>query len=147
MKYDPTNQEHRAHLASELVAAFTAKGYRPRQTPPHEELQLAFLVKRNLQVRLYTSVVAGGARACGEDAIRVCLVYLAANGKQRGLAGETRINRVGEVQDIVGRAVKRADALVARVADLPKCRKCCAPLFTSRKGQEVCAELCWLAAG
>ena len=146
MKYDPTNPEHRATLARELSAAFSAKGYKPRVTPAHEEEQLALMLKKQLQVRLYTSVVAGGARAVGEDAIRVCLVYLRRDGTQQGLAGAMRVNRVGEIQDIVKRAVDRAAALVLSAADLPCCRKCGSPLFTAKSGKEVCAEFCWKAA-
>lgn len=144
MKYDPTNPEHRALLGEKLVAAFIDQGYKRRETKPGEEMSLARMLKRDLQVRLYTSVVAGGVRAVGEDAIRVCLVYRARDGKQRGVGSETRINRVGEVQDIVARALQRAAALESRVADLPRCRKCSAPLFTSKAGKEVCADLCWL---
>lgn len=143
MKYDPTNPEHRAHLGRELIAAFSAIGYKLRETKPGEETSLGLLLKRDLQVRLYTSVVAGGARAVGEDAIRVCLVYRTRDGKQRGIGSETRVNRVGEVQDIVARALQRAASLVERVASLPRCRKCSAPLFTAKSGKEVCADVCW----
>jgi hypothetical protein len=73
----------------------------------------------------------------------VCAVYRAADGTDRGIMKVTRVNRVGDVDAIVGRVVDRARSVWGAIASAPRCHRCGAPTFTSKAGNEVCADLCW----
>jgi hypothetical protein len=105
--------------------------------------------KGRLKVKVFTSVVGGakdvplGVRAEGKDAIRVCATYTTNDGKERGLVKETRINRTGNIEDIVDRMHQRMRSAWKSASGAQKCYKCGAPKFTTKKGNLCCAEVCW----
>jgi uncharacterized Zn finger protein (UPF0148 family) len=106
-----------------------------------------FSVSDDMRVAVYTTIVGDDAwaecRDVGKDAIRVCAVYRRKDGNERGVGKQTRVNRVGEVDAIAGRMLDRMRA-AWKVAKRPnRCPDCGAPMFISKKGNEVCAELCW----
>ena len=102
-----------------------------------------------LKVKVFTSVVGGakdvplGVRAEGKDAIRVCATYTTNDGKERGLVKETRINRTGNIEDIVDRMHQRMRSAWKSASGAQKCNHCGAPKFTTKKGNLCCAEVCW----
>ena len=102
-----------------------------------------------IKVKVYTAVFGGvdntplQARSEGKDAIRVCATYTSKNGKDRGIVKETRINRVGNIEDIVDRMYQRMRSAYKTAKTGNKCNSCGAPKFTTQKGNECCAEICW----
>jgi len=83
-------------------------------------------------------------REAGKDAIRVCAVYTSARtGKEKGIAKETRINRVGDIDDIVERAYVRMRSAYGSAMNPCRCPKCGSPTFMSKNKNQVCADLCW----
>jgi len=106
-----------------------------------------------LEVQVFTSIVSGGeVRSKGADAIRVCLVYKNkakqekadhAEAKQYDLGSECRVNRTGNIDDIVDRTVERARDAYKRANDVDRCRDCSAPMALSKQGKHFCSEVCW----
>lgn len=96
-------------------------------------------------VRVYTTIEGGRCRDWGRDAIRVCAVYKSRkDNKERGIASaDHRVNRTGKVADIVDRTHGRMREVYKKALHPVLC-KCGAPKFTSKKGNAVCADLCWL---
>ena len=92
----------------------------------------------SLVVRVYTSVAEGRktARGCGEDAIRVCTVWLDEAGWDCGVTKERRVNRCGgegaTAADVVDRTVDRViDTL--RKTSIKACPKCGRPMTLRTK--------------
>ena len=87
-----------------------------------------------LCVKVLTSVGAKhtGARAVGEDAIRCCLYWQDAEGWEKGLGIEKRVNRAGgkgsTANDIVLRALERARDVAQSRGNLPACPECGRPM-------------------
>ena len=104
-----------------------------------------------LKVKVFTSVIGGdndvplAVRPEGKDAIRVCATYTTNDGHERGLVKETRINRTGNIEDIVDRMHQRMRSAWKSARGVQKCYKCGAPKFTTKKGNLACAEICWLS--
>ena len=104
-----------------------------------------------MKVKVFTTVIGGDndvpleVRKGGKDAIRVCATYTTREGKEKGLVKETRVNRIGDIEDIVGRMYERMRNAWRSAASSEKCRDCGAPTFISKKGSMVCAEICWLS--
>jgi len=98
-----------------------------------------------ISVNVYTTVVGMEVRAEGKDAIRVCAVYTAKDGTSKGIVKSTRVNRVGNIEDIVERMYKRMRKTWGAAATGDSCYKCGAPKFTAKSGKTVCAEICWLS--
>ena len=102
-----------------------------------------------IRVKVFTAVLGGigdtplQARSEGKDAIRVCATYTSKSGKERGLVKETRINRVGNIEDIVDRMYQRMRSAYKSARTGAKCSDCGAPKFTTKKGSSCCAEICW----
>ncbi len=69
-------------------------------------------VDPTMVVKIYTSMPAydhGGARACGEDAIRVVLIFEnAVTGRSGGLYKASRVYRTGSEQAVIERTLDRA---------------------------------------
>jgi hypothetical protein len=103
-----------------------------------------------MQVRVYTTVIGGDngvpfqVRAEGKDAIRVCATYTTKDGKNKGLSKETRINRTGNIADIVDRMHQRMRSAYKTGTNGEKCRSCGAPKFVTKNNKLACAEICWL---
>ena len=102
-----------------------------------------------MTVRVYTTVIGGEnnvpfeVRKEGKDAIRVCAIYETNDGSSRGIAKETRINRTGNIDDIVKRMHERMRSVYKAAASGARCGSCNAPKFTTKAGKLCCAEICW----
>jgi hypothetical protein len=70
-------------------------------------------------------------------------LYQPRAGRWQPTGKETRINRVGSIEGIVERVVERMRAAWAKAAKPACCNRCGAPLFLSKRGNMVCAEICW----
>jgi hypothetical protein len=102
-----------------------------------------------MSVRVYTTVIGGEndvpfeVRKEGKDAIRVCAIYETKDGSSRGIAKETRINRTGNIDDIIDRMHKRMRSVYKTAASGERCHSCNAPKFVTKAGKLCCAEICW----
>ena len=150
MKYDPDNASHRQELATLLRTTLTGKNFLEcPNIPDYQERQFEFGIKKGgnqtgLGIKVYSTIVGNEVRSVGKDAIRVCLVYHARDGVERGLADQTRVNRTGEIPEIVERVLVRGREIYADLGNLPWCRACGAPKFKTSKGTFACANLCWV---
>lgn len=76
---------------------------------------------------VYTSIKAGEAavRGAGKDAIRVALTYNTYGGRTRGVRKNTRVNRVGTVEGVLGRLKERlTETALWTQAELRRCPTC-----------------------
>lgn len=145
MRYDPRDRESRRQLADGIIARLTSHQFMEEYDEGSGERVLYRPHPHGVRLQVWTSVDrnTGLTRDVGDDAVRVCAVYRAADGTDRGIMKTTRVNRVGEVDAIVGRVVDRARSMWGAIASAPRCHRCGAPTFTSKAGNEVCADLCW----
>lgn len=143
MRYNPADYTHRTALATGILNTVKAKGFAQVDVRGCYETVVAKPLSARMQVRVYTSVEGGVVRDCGDDAIRVCTVYVTRDGDIRGVGHETRVNRVGDINGIVVRLAERIALSMDAANDIPCCERCGAPKFKSKKGNMVCADLCW----
>ena len=147
MNYDPTNREHRNALAVEIIAMLETAGFQQQESTKGSELVFSrTLVEGNLKVMVYTSVIKTNnleVREVGTDAIRVAGVYITKKGDNRGIVKNARIYRTGKISEIPQRVLQRMRATWKALAHAETCEKCGAPLFTSKKGNLVCTEVCF----
>ena len=100
-------------------------------------------------IAVYTSCNQDGgafiARDSGKDAIRVTCLYINRDGHTKGVVKNKRVNRVGDDSEICKRMVSRITKTFLEIKEqnIQKCNSCGAPMFTSSKGNLVCAEICW----
>jgi len=146
--YDSRNRGSRRDLAYAIVHKLQACGFEETSIAGCQEVVYARAVAgaEGIRVLVYTTVDSrdGMARSCGKDAIRVCAVYKARDGRERGIASaDKRVNRVGLVGDIVNRMHSRMREVYGLGRGSERC-SCGAPKFTSKKGNAVCADLCWM---
>jgi len=151
MEYNPEDWNHRKVLAATMVAMLTDAGF-TEEIPDDRgfyttrERVFSRRVNDSIRVMVYTTVVGDEARRVGRDAIRVAAVYTARDGQDRGIArGSKRVNRVGMVTAIVDRTLARMRE-VWKIASHPERCHCGAPMFKSKKGNLVCADICWSRA-
>ena len=154
-KYDPTDVIHRRHLATMIMNRLGAMGF--KMDPPSTGLERVYgrLVTdkerrgpRNTFVKVYTTIPyhkngTPHVRNVGRDAIRVATIYQERGKASRGLAKETRVFRTGTFGAIVERMYERARDAYKQALALPRCGQCDAPTFVSKKGNNVCAAVCW----
>ena len=144
MKYDPQNAESRRLLASSLMAMLEQSGFSEITIPGTKERVFSRPTDDpSMRVAVYTSIVGSEVRLVGYDAIRVCALYSMRNGDMRGVGKQTRVNRVGQVSAICERVLDRMRKVWASVKTIERCKDCGAPTFVSKKGNNVCAEVCW----
>ena len=151
MSYDFTNETHRQILALEIISRLDTAGFK-RETPRGATKELVFSrphPKTGVRVVVYTTIVEQWGppqvRQQGKDAIRACALYSTRDGKERPVAkAEHRVFRTGEIADIADRTIQRLRDVWTVVNKSGCCTRCQAPLFTSKKGNDVCAELCFL---
>lgn len=149
-KYDHEDRSSRETLAVALITKLQACGFTSEKRERTKEAVYARAVDGapSIRILVYTSVVPsrGGSietRAVGKDAIRVCAVYKARDGKDRGIiAADKRVHRTGEIEDIVERMYQRMREVYKAAKTGVRCH-CGAPKFKSKKGHAVCADLCW----
>lgn len=158
--YDPALADDRRLLARALLDALTAGGFTRADTKPGAEIAMTRAIKHgavhvpNTTIQVYTTIDDLGrtpiARAAGQDAIRVCAVYVIPGGfadKGRGLIKQRRVFRVGTIDAIVERTLERARATWRAVVDRPRCSDCGAPTFVAKSsGRDTCAATCWVGA-
>ena len=150
MKYNPDSARSRSDLAFSIVEKLEKCGFTAASREGTREAVYSREVREGIRVLVYTSVVPSNdtieVRPVDKDAIRVCAVYKNRDGKERGIArADKRVHRVGVTEEIVDRMHQRMRD-VWRVAQSPcTCEKCGAPKFKSKKGNEVCADLCWMS--
>jgi hypothetical protein len=103
-------------------------------------------------VTVYSTIRFHECRAKSTDAIRVVGIYESTSGAMRPLVKSERVFRRGRIGDIVSRTLQRAakvaealgsgDRSVDQTKICPR-SDCDAPMFLSKKGRWVCAELCF----
>ncbi len=148
MKYDPRNPSDRSELARALTAQLVAKKWKLASDNQTEDIYEWDMGARapGCKIQVFTSLFRGEAREVGSDAIRVVGVYTTKGGRTRAVADETRVNRTGTIQDIVARTMDRVKCVFTALPGVERCRSCGAPKFKSRKGNKVCADLCFVSA-
>lgn len=156
MRYDPECKYSRQHLAISIAARLSEAGFIKVESdnfsrPSHSILQTKeYLYERtidetDLKVQVFTTIINDSdlgmiVRSTGKDAIRV---NVRSPSVKRALISETRVNRTGEVDDIVERMVQRARDAYKLGRQSGKCHKCGAPRALSKAGKWYCAKVCW----
>jgi len=155
MQYDPLSPTSRQHLATCILDVLAEAGFIEEW---HEDAgdivkEKVFYrpvtmgdgsVVEGVRVLVYTSIVGDEVRDKGKDAIRVAAVYHSKRtGQERGIIKETRIHRVGDTDAICDRLLKRMRKVFGKARRPNRCPRCGAPMFTSKKGNDVCCDFCW----
>ena len=96
-------------------------------------------------IRVYTTIVNNQVRGEGKDAIRVNLLWKIGTESQ-ALDTEKRVNRTGNISEIIKRTRDRMRNAYTMGAKLERCH-CGAPKFESKAKNKVCADLCWIKKG
>lgn len=160
MRYNPDSPASQKALAQTLVGMLSDCGFMEEWPKGTKERVFSRAVSEDARVVVYTSVNRDrgpnpmdpgelrrserqAVRGRGHDAIRVCLVRQCSDGRDRGLVKNKRVNRVGQVHDIVGRVKDRMRDTWKSYKTVKKCANCGAPKFVSKKGNLVCSEICW----
>jgi hypothetical protein len=145
-KYNPRDPRHRWVLATGLLDMLAKAGFMEEFLKDQRVQERVFYrpVNKKIRVRVFTSIVnEDEVRRAGRDAIRVCAVYRS-NGTDRGIVSQTRTHRTGTIEAILDRVLTRMRECWKACATVKRCSQCNAPLFRSKQGNWVCAELCWL---
>lgn len=105
------------------------KGLKFEPETAHNEVVYTRACKADPRVVMvvYTSVKVGtvGVRGAGKDAIRVALTYNTYGGRTRGVRKNTRVNRVGTVEGVLGRLKERlTETALWTQAELRRCPTC-----------------------
>jgi len=157
--YDPNVPMLRQMLALSILGRLEEAGF--LEEPLKEKLarpELAEKVfsrvvgspKDGMKVMVYSTVVGDGeavpyeVRGAGKDAIRVSSVYVTKDGQTKGIGSDRRINRQGDIDDIVERMVERMRDAWKTCLNGERCN-CGAPKFRAKSGKKVCAEICWVS--
>ena len=149
MLYNPSLIEHRKALGSMILSTLSEKGFKEASDSVAGETVLDFsLLRKGLPsgffIRIYTSVVNGVARGDGEDAIRTCLIWQDPKTNLfTPISKSTRVNRTGEMEEIVERTLQRGRDLFSTLPSVQKCN-CGAPKAVSKGGNLYCAARCWI---
>lgn len=154
--YDPSNAIDRYLLAQEIEHALTKAGFveewhgdeQGKGRDPGDITKERTFYRHvedvpDIRIVVYTTIEGTRVRATGKDAIRVAAMYRTRRGRDRNLKRETRVNRTGDVEGIVERMLERARGAWATARNALRCPSCGAPMFTSKGGKDVCAEVCW----
>ncbi|OHD18668.1 MAG: hypothetical protein A2Y38_19545 [Spirochaetes bacterium GWB1_59_5] len=144
--YNPLAPQDRLELAAALVLKLQECNFHLEDRPGTKERVYSRTVDGSpgIRVLVYTTVEGKQVREVGDDAIRVVAVYTNKEGQERGIAkAEKRVHRTGEFQAIVDRTYARMREVYALAKQAEKCPSCGAPLFKSKKGNLVCADICW----
>ena len=150
VKYDPSNELHRYALAYAMRDGLFGNGFVKQSF--HKEFyagECIYLkpVKPHLYVTVYSTIRFHECRAKDTDAIRVVGIYESSQGSMCPLVKTERVFRKGKIRDIVARTLERVAKVEAVLGsgDTRSCPRsdCDAPMFLSRKGRWVCAELCF----
>ena len=152
MKYNPDNPVSRKIFAAELMGHLSDNGFArckrlEGKYERHSEVVYAKPVSGRLILAVYTSCNqrsgAWEARSNGKDAIRIAGLYVLKDGSTRGIVKTKRVNRTGDVNEILKRVSKRIVGSSRLLVNVGRCGNCGAPNFVTKKGNECCAEICW----
>jgi len=155
MLYDPLSPTSRQHLATCILDVLTNADFIEEWHDDTGDITKERVFYRpvtmsdgtlvdGVRVLVYTSIVIDECRDKGKDAIRVVAVYRSPRtGRERGIIKETRIHRVGDTDAICDRMLKRMRKVFGKARRPNRCPRCGAPMFTSKKGNEVCCDFCW----
>lgn len=152
MLYNANHRDSRELLAVSVIAKLNECGFEKVDRSGSTEAVYSRVVNGTddkIKVLVYTSVVPSvhgfDIRGTGDDSIKVVAIYTGRGGKERGIVKETRVHRVGEVSAVVDRMLGRMRSVYRKAATGERCPKCGAPKFSSKQGNLVCADLCWLS--
>lgn len=141
--YQPENESDRCALATAIRQKLDECRFIQAYTSPNTELIYVIPVgDTGMIVKVFTSIVGDQVRFVGADAIRVVGVFEQGD-CSKGIVSETRVNRVGEISDIVQRMYERMKNVYRDCNNVERCKKCGAPKFRSKAGNLVCAAICW----
>ncbi len=156
--FNPSELHSRRALALAIIAKLDTSGFETVRIPGTREIvyqrkvtrsgEPEFVARGAYVVRIYTSIVNGAVRENGRDAIRVCILAVPVDGhdlREHGIASETRVNRVGDIRDIVERMIVRARSAYGDARRMPRCRHCGSAMFKARSGRDTCVNICWTA--
>ena len=166
-KYDPSNEQHKLNLAIEIMSTLDTAGFKrdgqfefQRSKQEYREHVYSREIRDGLFVLVYTSCSNHKkfyvtARAKGNDAIRVATVYKLKDQSPlpgrfintRGLGKQKRVYRTGTVDAICDRMLERMRDGWRIGNNVETCSSCGAPKFKSKKGNLVCADVCWTRRG
>ncbi len=145
--FDSNFQPHRQFLAMEIQVLLQGLGFQPIQLPNTKELVYAKQSTRlpGVQMLVYTSIEkrSGEVRTACRDSIKVCSTYTSSNGSIRGIGSERRVHRTGDIKEIAPRIKDRIKDAASHLNGLTTCKDCGAPTFKSKRGNQVCGEICW----
>lgn len=120
----------------EMVNFLESKGFKLLWFEGVSEMTYGKRVRHDLTLRVYTSIVNGGAREVGADAIRCVLMYRSEDGKISPIGKSRRVHRVeGWKKNLEARINDWEQALG------PDCPKCSAPTV-ERKGKHGTFDGC-----
>ena len=145
--YDPTFPMFREMLGLSILGKLEESGFTLEPPTSHAAEKVYSRVvdgtDNRVKIKVFTSVVGTEARNVGYDAIKVAAVYTTKDGKTKGLTKDRRVNRTGNMEDIVDRMLERMRESWKAVKTGECCNRCGAPKFTTKKGNLCCAEVCW----
>jgi len=148
-RYKPHDSADRGKLAVALHRMLVESGFDQKVDKKSRERVYGRMVHGmdNVEVLVYSTIRANTytVRSCAQDSIKICAVYHSARG-DKGLASTKRINRTGHIVAIVQRTLDTMRDVYGTVRQTEYCEECGAPKFKSRRGNLVCAEICWDAS-
>lgn len=145
MPYNPESYQDRSALAVNIRQKMEECGFTKDDVIGAGEEIYSFPVKETgIRVVVYSTIEGSAVRAVGKDAIRICGVYYnESKDIERGIVSHKRVYRTGEIADIVSRMHERMREVWSSCNQSNRCH-CGAPKFTSKKGNSVCADACWV---
>lgn len=144
LMYNPEDKGDRRALATAILTKLVECKFLPEDVPVGTELVYYLPVKETgMFVKVFTSIVDGEVRTVGADAIRIAGVFKHKN-DIKGITSEKRINRAGEIPEIVDRMYQRMRSVYKGCNQAERCKNCGAPKFLAKSGNKVCAAICWV---
>jgi hypothetical protein len=152
VEYNPVSTLHRHTLAEHLLKMLGEADFVEEAVSDKGTKERVFYrvipESAGVRVQVYTTIVGYGdaaeVRVIGKDAIRVCAVYRSRREKSdRGVVSVTRVHRTGTMDAICARTLARMREVYTKAGSSPTCSQCGAPTFVSKKGNVVCADICF----
>ena len=152
MPYNPTKPEDRHILARAILdtlrkADFIEEYVGDKGVNERVFFRVIPYTDDRIRVVVYTSIIGedhnAQCRSVGTDAIRVCVLYRNLRDEERGIIKTTRVHRTGLIPGITNRMLSRMREAWRKALRPNRCHNCGAPTFLSKKGNTVCAEICW----
>jgi len=147
MKYNPRNDQHRKLLADKIKEKLKTCGFEQEAADCGELIFSRQVNGTDRKVIVFSSIgkKSNRVRLVGSDAIRVSAI----DEDERGVIKNKRVNRTGEVDDIIERMYQRMRTSYKEALDSHsiKCKSCGANTFLSKAGKRVCVDICWKNKG